>query len=150
MSGWCTCSGCSHERPHHAHPEEHHAHARRGIRAHAPGDCGPRRTPARQPLSHRAPADPAGVPQNERGKSVNDATVKRGRRFFHTRWLDPSKGYDSHVPALFEITAIRRGLVYFRPVYTYDDGSITRESLGSGFYAPLSTFEAQDVKQWVS
>jgi hypothetical protein len=72
-----------------------------------------------------------------------------GKRFEHTRWLDPSHGYDKHVPATFQVTRIAQGRVYFRPVYVYVDGETRREELGSGFHTDVATFEAKDVRRWL-
>lgn len=50
---------------------------------------------------------------------MNPPTI--GQRFLHSRWLDPSK-MPARVPALFQVTAIRHGAVYYAPVYVYAGG----------------------------
>jgi hypothetical protein len=49
------------------------------------------------------------------------ATPVKGLRFKHSRVID----YDKN-PAIFQVTRIAQGMVYYRPVYNYG----TREVLG--------------------
>lgn len=48
-------------------------------------------------------------------------TPIKGMRFLHSRWIDPTK-MPERIPALFEVTGFKHGLVYYAPVYTYDGG----------------------------
>lgn len=47
----------------------------------------------------------------------------RGLRFFHARWLNPTK-MPERIPQMFEVSAIRSGAIYFRPVYRYATGRV--------------------------
>jgi len=54
---------------------------------------------------------------------MSGETVKPyvGMRFYHSRWLDPTK-MPQRVPALFQVTGLRREVVYYAPVYIYKGG----------------------------
>jgi hypothetical protein len=75
------------------------------------------------------------------------AMLRKGARFIHKHWLDPTTMGPNPQGQLFQITQIRQGQVYFRPVYRYESEG-GREVLGQAFYRPVETFEAQDVAMW--
>jgi hypothetical protein len=65
---------------------------------------------------------------------MNQIHPQRGDQFYHSKWLDPSHGYDKKVPALFEVTSIRSGVVYYRPVYMHGN----QKELGKATYCAVS------------
>lgn len=67
-------------------------------------------------------------------------TLRRGDRFLHRRLLDPSR-MPEKVPQLCLVTAVRQGVVHYRPDYgTHDDGS---PWLGGGGYFPI-----EEIERW--
>lgn len=63
----------------------------------------------------------------------NHDELKKGTKFLHSRYLDVSK-LPEKVQQLCVITAIRQGVIYYKPVYgTHDDGT---PWLGSSTYFP--------------
>lgn len=61
--------------------------------------------------------------------------AKKGLRFFHARVFD-SMLFDGKTHQLYEVTAVRSGMAYYRPVIRYD----TREVLGSAAKCPVCDF----------
>lgn len=51
-----------------------------------------------------------------------DNIPRRGLRFLHSKWLNA----EDHSPMMFEVTMVRRGLVYYRAIYK--DGTTGRAS----------------------
>lgn len=47
---------------------------------------------------------------------TREIAPRKGLRFYHWRVLDTEK-WDGKSPQLYEVTAIRNGCVYYRPVY---------------------------------
>ncbi len=74
----------------------------------------------------------------------NSNQVKRGARFLHAQWLDPSTMGSNPKPQLRQVTAIRGGCVYYRPVYRHGD----REDLGTAMHEYQSCFDGR-VKEWI-
>lgn len=71
-------------------------------------------------------------------------TIKRGQRFLHAQWLDASTMGNNPQPQLMQVTAVRGGCVYYRPVYKRTG----REDLGKAMYELASGFSKR-VKEWV-
>jgi hypothetical protein len=64
--------------------------------------------------------------------------LKKGTKFLHSRYLDVGK-LPEKVQLTCVITAVRMGVVYYRPVYgTHDDGT---PWLGSPAYFPKEQAE---------
>jgi hypothetical protein len=63
------------------------------------------------------------------------ATPKTGMRFVHRRLLDTMK-FDGKTHQVCQVTAIRNGSVYYRPVIDYG----TREILGSAGKIDIGDF----------
>lgn len=61
--------------------------------------------------------------------------AKKGLRFLHARVLD-SMIFDGKTHQLYEVTAVRGGMAYYRSVIRYD----TREALGSASKCPVGDF----------
>ena len=61
------------------------------------------------------------------GGKAEAAKPKVGMRFFHKRILDPSTMGPNPQPQLFEVSAIKQGRIYYRPVVRYEGG---REVVG--------------------
>lgn len=68
-------------------------------------------------------------------------TPKKGQRFYHKTWLSPR----DNSPQLFEITRVATGVVYYRPVYFYQDQNV--EKLGGSMYETTENF-AKRVLKW--
>ena len=61
----------------------------------------------------------------------------RGTIFAHKHFLDPN----TRQPLRCKVTAVRAGLVYYRPFYgTHEDGS---DWLGSSWHVPLEKWNAE-------
>ncbi len=73
--------------------------------------------------------------------------MKRGDRFIHRYWLDPSFGYDKKVPALCEITKTTKHAVYYRWVVTYMP-TARQELSGNSMWVDKGKFE-KSVLRWV-
>jgi len=67
--------------------------------------------------------------------------LKQGDRFHHRRLLDASK-LPRQVPQLCIVTAVRKGVIYYRPDYGIQDG---RPSYGSSSYFPI-----EEIHRWAS
>lgn len=59
----------------------------------------------------------------------------KGLRFYHSRVLDTVK-WDGKTRQLYQVTAMRQGYVYYRPVYDYG----TRTELGKPDCCPVASF----------
>lgn len=68
---------------------------------------------------------------------ATNPTPRRGLRFLHSTWLN----VEDHTPMTFEVSAIRKGLVYYRPIYK--DGST-----GKPYIDTIDNFPTR-VKQYL-
>lgn len=62
--------------------------------------------------------------------------IKKGLKFFHARVLDTQK-FDGYTPALYEVTRIAQGVVYYRPVF---DVCLPSQRLGRPEYDTIEHF----------
>ena len=75
-----------------------------------------------------------------------NAPIKRGTRFLHAHFFDPSS-MPNGAPLICVVTAVRSGTVYYRPDYgKHDDGT---PWLGSPSYFALEDFwtHAREIVQ---
>ncbi len=69
--------------------------------------------------------------------------IKKGFRFLHSRYLDPSK-LPEKVNALFEVTKIAMGQVYYCPIYNLGNGEFKGKTKD---YCPIADFPKYILKE---